>query len=142
MALLSLQNITLKYGSGVAERPLLESVNLQIERGERVCLLGRNGAGKSTLLRLLSGEIAPGGSRAGGSLVSGTVALQNGARVARLSQEVPPEISGTVFDVIAGGWMNDATGSGLSNVEAAPAHQVEAIVSRLRLEADTPFAAL
>ncbi len=133
MALLSLQNITLRYGSGATERPLLDGVNLQIERGERVCLLGRNGVGKSTLLRLLSGEIAPAG---------GTVAAQKGARVARLSQEVPQDVSGTVFDVVAGGWMNGAMESSLADGETAPAHQVEAIVSRLRLQADAPFATL
>jgi ATP-binding cassette subfamily F protein 3 len=43
------------YGSNV----VLESVNLQIERGDRIALVGHNGAGKSTLMRLLSGEESP-----------------------------------------------------------------------------------
>ena len=38
---------------------LLDSVNLQIDEGERIGLLGRNGAGKSTLLRILEGTLAP-----------------------------------------------------------------------------------
>lgn len=37
----------------------LDSISLTINKGERVCLLGRNGAGKSTLLRLLSGIYEP-----------------------------------------------------------------------------------
>ena len=48
MALLSLREVSLAFGGP----RLLDRVDLQIERGERVSLLGRNGEGKSTLLRL------------------------------------------------------------------------------------------
>ena len=48
MAILSLQNISLALGGPL----LLDKVNLQIEQGERICLVGRNGAGKSTLINL------------------------------------------------------------------------------------------
>ncbi len=41
----------------------LRSLTLQVNRGERVCLLGGNGSGKSTLLRLIAGIIAPGSGR-------------------------------------------------------------------------------
>ena len=40
-------------------RSLLQQVNLTLEKGEKVGLIGRNGSGKSTLLRILSGEIKP-----------------------------------------------------------------------------------
>ena len=46
MALLSLQEVSIRFGGPW----LLEGATLNIERGERVCLLGRNGEGKSTLL--------------------------------------------------------------------------------------------
>ena len=55
MALLSLRNVSLAFGGP----RLLDQVELQIEQGERLCLLGRNGEGKSTLLRLIRGEIEP-----------------------------------------------------------------------------------
>ena len=55
MALLSLRDVSLAFGGP----RLLDRVDLQIERGERLCLLGRNGEGKSTLLRLIRGEIEP-----------------------------------------------------------------------------------
>ncbi len=44
---------------GFAEPPLLENVTFQIEKGDRVCLVGRNGVGKSTLLKLLGGDMLP-----------------------------------------------------------------------------------
>ena len=56
MALLSMQDVTLKFGGPA----LLDGVNLQIEAGERVCLLGRNGAGKSTLMKLIRGDMVDG----------------------------------------------------------------------------------
>lgn len=90
MALLSLQNIRLAFGGP----ELLEGVSLQVEPGERVCLIGRNGAGKSTLLKIISGEICPD---------AGEIVLTQGLKIAYLSQEVPQELSGTVFEVAADG---------------------------------------
>jgi ATP-binding cassette subfamily F protein uup len=90
MAFISMQGISLAF-IGVR---LLDGVNLTIERGEKVGLVGRNGEGKSTLLRLIEGSVKPD---------SGVVALQKGAFSAYLSQEVPQELPGTVFDVVASG---------------------------------------
>jgi ATP-binding cassette subfamily F protein uup len=73
---------------------LLDGVTLQIERGERVCLVGRNGAGKSTLMKIVGGELAPD---------SGGVIREKGVRVASLEQEVPRDMPGTVFDVVSEG---------------------------------------
>jgi len=73
---------------------LLDGIDMAIDPGERIALIGRNGAGKSTLLRLLSGDITPD---------DGEIRVQNGVRVARLEQEVPVGTSGDVFDVVAGG---------------------------------------
>lgn len=78
MSLISLQNIDLGVGGPL----LLDKVQLSIEAGERVCVVGRNGAGKSTLLKLLGGEIGPD---------DGAVVMASGLRVARLAQEVPQE---------------------------------------------------
>ena len=53
MALITLKNLRLAYGS----EPLLDDVELTIEAGERLCLVGRNGSGKSTLMQVLDGRI-------------------------------------------------------------------------------------
>ena len=79
---------------GFVEPPLLENITFQIEKGERVCLVGRNGVGKSTLLKLLGGEMIPD---------SGDVWRQQGVSVASLEQDVPAGFNGTIFDVVAEG---------------------------------------
>ena len=87
MAILSLSQVRLSFGG----HALLDGVNLQIEAGERLGLLGRNGAGKTTLLRLLQGTLRPD---------EGEIALQPGLRVATLPQDVPPDLSGPVRDYL------------------------------------------
>jgi ATP-binding cassette subfamily F protein uup len=79
---------------GFDEIPLLENVTFQIEKGERVCLVGRNGVGKSSLLKLLGGEMLPD---------SGDIWRRQGISVASLGQDVPAGFDGTIFDVVAEG---------------------------------------
>ena len=83
MSLLSLKDVTHAYGGP----PLLDRVDLRIEAGERIGLLGRNGAGKTTLLRILTGELVADG---------GEVVLGRGTCVTGLAQELPDELAGTV----------------------------------------------
>jgi ATP-binding cassette subfamily F protein uup len=150
MPLIQLQGVD--YGVG---GPLLLShVDLTIEPGERVCVVGRNGEGKSTLLRLLDGTIVPD---------DGRIARQDGLRVARLAQEVPQDTAGSTFDVVAAGLgelgallarYHHLIGSGdlaaLGAVQATIEAQhgwdldrrVQQVLSRLELPEDADFAAL
>jgi ATPase subunit of ABC transporter with duplicated ATPase domains len=59
-----------RVGHNVADRPLLDAVDLTVATGERVALVGDNGAGKSTLLRIAAGVLSPdrGRTRADGSV--------------------------------------------------------------------------
>ena len=108
MALLGLRDVSVAFGGP----PVLERAALGLERGERVCLLGRNGAGKSTLMKLLDGTIRPD---------DGEVIRQSGITVARLEQEIPDDVAGTAFDVVAAG-LGEA-GSLLARYHAA-SHRV------------------
>ena len=47
------------FGWGQNRRELFRNVNLDIKRGERICIVGPNGVGKTTLLRVLLGELPP-----------------------------------------------------------------------------------
>ncbi|MGO4778126.1 ATP-binding cassette domain-containing protein, partial [Lysobacter sp. 2RAB21] len=90
MPLITVQNVDYSVGGPLQ----LENVELAIEPGERIALIGRNGAGKSTLMKLLAGEI---------QADDGEIRREGSTRIARLEQEVPPGASGTVFDVVADG---------------------------------------
>lgn len=124
MALISLQEVSLGFGGPL----LLEEVNLQIERGERVGLLGRNGMGKSTLLKLVLGDFYPD---------SGVVSRQQNLRVAYLPQEVPQGLVGTVADVICG----ESDNKEISTSEDSWQRQLqeEKVISRLQLTPGVQF---
>lgn len=53
------RDITKSYSHGNKHKHVLKGVNLCVERGDRVGLLGRNGAGKSTLIKLIGGVELP-----------------------------------------------------------------------------------
>jgi|KBSSwiStaDraftv2_1062776.scaffolds.fasta_scaffold33333_4 ATP-binding cassette subfamily F protein uup len=88
--LVALDHASIAFG----HLPLLDDASLQIERGERVCVIGRNGTGKSTLLQIVSGDLVPD---------SGTIWRQPGLRTGRLPQDAPLADSRPVFDVVADG---------------------------------------
>jgi ATP-binding cassette subfamily F protein uup len=90
MPLITLDRVSIAYG----HLPLLDSIFMQVETGERVSVIGRNGMGKSSLLRVINGEQAPD---------SGRVGRQPGTRIARLEQDAVLSADRPVFDVVAEG---------------------------------------
>ena len=125
MALISLQNVSLGFGGPL----LLEDVNLQIESGERVGLLGRNGMGKSTLLKLVNDDFLP---------HAGTVARQQNLRVAYLPQEVPQEWTGNVADIVTGG-LEEVTATLDEEHLWQRQRQVQQVLSRMQLDPTAQF---
>lgn len=93
MALLSIKDVTFTFTHPV----LLDGVTVNIERGERVGLVGRNGAGKSTLLKLIGGELKPD---------DGSVTLEAGTCLASLMQHVPDAKGGSIFAQVSDGIPN------------------------------------
>jgi ATP-binding cassette subfamily F protein uup len=133
MPIVRLDKVSLSFG----RKPLLDGADLQIRRGERVCLLGRNGEGKSSLLQLITRQTVPDG---------GEVWVRPGARVASLAQEVAPASDTLVRDVVRSGFDPGTAGA------AAPASmghgdwqdelQVDQVISRLELDPDAAMTAL
>jgi ATP-binding cassette subfamily F protein uup len=125
MALVSLLDISLSFGGA----PLLDRVNLQIDRGERVCLVGRNGAGKSTLMKVIAGELKPDEGQVFRSPPD--------ARIATLRQEVPAGLAGTVQTVVEG-----EGGSYEEHNDWERHDRVERLLEKMKLPATMEFAAL
>lgn len=59
MTLIEVKNLNKIYGSGEAEVKALKNINLNIEQGEFVAIVGQSGSGKSTLLHLIGGVDIP-----------------------------------------------------------------------------------
>ncbi len=90
MSLLRVRNLRLSFGGPA----LLDGVNLTIEPGERVCLVGRNGCGKSTLLKIMEGRLKPD---------DGDLDRRQELGIASLDQDLPGNFTGSVFDCVACG---------------------------------------
>lgn len=157
MAIIRLRNINVSFGGPA----VLEQVNLSIDAGERVSLLGRNGTGKSSLLKVISGQIKPD---------SGEIDINKSVRIASLEQEVPYDLQGSIFDVVASGLgakaellkayhhatqrvAEDYSEQAFAEleriqheIEVADAwglnQQVEAVLSKMKLDGDADFTQL
>ena len=124
MALLHLRNIHLENG----DNRLFDGIDLTIEPGERLCLVGRNGTGKSTLMKLLCRDILPD---------DGEMIHPPELKIARLQQDVPHDLSARIFDIVA---------EGLGEVQPEDEWQiqwkVDTVLSRIQLDPDTLFDSL
>jgi len=153
MPLLRLEQVECQFGS----QTILDKVDLSLDRGDRLGLLGRNGAGKTTLLKILAGEIQPDG---GERWLAPTV------RLARLDQELPTQADATVFETVASGLeeigsliarfhslVANASDTNLTELDKVQREidardgwlwqqRVETVISQLSLPSDTPLSAL
>ncbi len=82
-ALVNIRNLSLGY-----DKPLFESISLDLREGEAVEIRGRNGAGKTTLIKAILGDTSP-------ILYAGDITLEPHVRIGIYEQEV----SSTYFDL-------------------------------------------
>ena len=141
--LLQLDGVCLRYGVQV----LADQVSAKIERGDRICLVGRNGEGKSSLLRLISG---------GGDPDAGEVIRQSGAVFATLEQALPEDCTDTVYRYVAAGlgdvgvWLGEYRETQDPDLQGKidNAHgwelmaRIDSVLDRLNLDPEVAVAAL
>ncbi|MBQ15880.1 MAG: ABC transporter ATP-binding protein [Planctomycetaceae bacterium] len=125
MSLLSLRGLGFTYGG----EPLIDGIDLEVVRGERIGLLGRNGSGKSTLMKLIAGEL---------DADEGEVLCETGTRVARLVQDVPEGTDQTVAEMIAAAATTEDERPEQWQLEQAVAR----VLSRMALDGNASFATL
>jgi len=98
------------YTHGSSRKQVLSNVNLVVEKGERVALLGRNGAGKSTLIKLIGGVEMPTSGKIirhmtlswplgfGGGFQGSLTGYDNARFIARIYQRDYPSVRAFVED--------------------------------------------
>ena len=151
MSLISIHSISMAFGG----LPVLDNISLDVQKGQRICLLGRNGVGKSTLLKIIAKDLAPD---------SGTIVCAPGVRVAYLPQEMLIGMSGSVYEIVASGagtlgeklaFLHKLTVQGADATLTTDLHHyvnahdgwqiqpiIERVIDQMRLNADADFSML
>ena len=89
--MIRLESVSKSYPNGV----LFNNVNISINKGMRVGLVGKNGSGKSTLLKLILKEERPD---------TGSIQIQKALKIGYLSQDVVEESGLSVMDEVKRGY--------------------------------------
>ena len=95
MPLIECKNLTLGYEG----KTVLEGVDLQVNRGDYLCIVGENGSGKSTLMKALLGLKAA----SGGSLVYGDGLKKNGIGYLPQQTTIQKDFPASVYEVVLSG---------------------------------------
>ena len=97
MSIASLKNVSVHFGTDT----ILDQVEFNIAKGERVCLTGRNGSGKSTLMRLLCGEVLAD---------EGNIWREKALSFSTLEQDLPAGDDTTIFAAVASAFQRSRRG--------------------------------
>lgn len=92
--MLTLTNISQQFG----DKRLYENLNLQVNKGEHVGLIGHNGAGKSTLIKIITGELLPD---------EGKVELPKNVQLGYLDQYVQVDETQTIYQFLQTAFLSE-----------------------------------
>lgn len=124
MSLVTIRDLSIGFRGPL----LLDSVNCQIEPGQRIGLLGRNGAGKTTLMKMLIGLQQPD---------SGEIQIAPGTNIQILSQDVPHGLESDVVSVVMSGLPEEV--EGIEQEWWQRQNAAEQIMSRMDLDGEARF---
>ncbi len=124
MSLVTIRNLSIGFRGPL----LLDSVDCQIEPGQRIGLLGRNGAGKTTLMKMLMGLQQPD---------SGEIQIAPGTNIQILSQDVPHGLESDVASVVLSGLPEEV--DGIEQEWWQRQNAAEQIMSRMDLDGTARF---
>jgi len=110
----TLAGIKIRFGS----KQLFENVDLYINQGDKISLVGRNGSGKSTLLKIIAGIIEPD---------DGEIFIQPNIKIGYMPQDADLEQYQTLREVILSGLDKDA-----ANQE----YKAQILIEQLKIAAD------
>ena len=123
MNIISLNQVSHAFGGP----KLLDNASLQMESGDRICLLGRNGAGKSTLLHLINADSPPD---------SGEITRNQGIKTAYVPQEFPEDWKGIVRQYLQNILATQGVEPHLANIS------IEQTLSQLDLDPEAELSTL
>jgi ABC transport system ATP-binding/permease protein len=121
MPQLLIDNAHLAFGLA----PLLDGVDLVVEAGDRIGLIGRNGAGKSSLLKAIAGEIA---------LDEGAIRPAPGVRIGYVAQDSAFDPALSVFETVLRAARTRAHAEGDDDAQWKAQHATEVTLSQMQLD--------
>lgn len=141
--ILKTANLSIGYHSKKEQKSIASDINLSLQKGKLIALIGANGIGKSTLLRTITGIQKPlsGEVFLDGKLISDYNSLQIAQQLSIVLTEKLPPSNLTVFELVALGrqpytnWVGKLTETDLSKInEALQLTQIEHLASKKHFE--------
>ncbi|MFH1728381.1 MAG: ATP-binding cassette domain-containing protein [Pseudomonadota bacterium] len=112
MSLLQINNISLSFGAD----PILHNISFNIEKNEKICLIGRNGEGKSSLLKIIASLI---------NQDTGDLIKDRSTQISYMPQDIPQDFTGDVVDIL----LNELN----KNNKEIEQYKIDALLTKMNL---------